>query len=104
MFETFSALEVLLLMGLSIAGVMAGIAANGLKYAVFRPSPHPLWRRAVHIGSWAGILLVILWGAVTAAVYFALGWAFVMDRVVVMLPLLALPALLVAARAEGTRR
>ena len=99
MFETFSALEVLLLMGLSIAGVMAGIAANGLKYAVFRPSPHPLWRRAAHIGSWAGILLVILWGAVTAAVYFALGWAFVMDRVVVMLPLLALPALLVAARA-----
>ena len=99
MFETFYGLEMLLLMALAIVWSITGIAANGLKYAAFRQSASPLWRRTARFGSMTGIILVILWGINTAAANFALGWEFVMDRVLVMLPLLALPALLVAATA-----
>ena len=97
MLETFYGLEFLLIAALPVVWVLTGIAMNGLKYAAVRQPAHPLWRRAARIGSQAGVILVILWCVNTAAAYFALGWAFVMDRAVVMLPLLALPALLVAA-------
>ncbi|OUM97608.1 MAG: hypothetical protein BAA02_08005 [Paenibacillaceae bacterium ZCTH02-B3] len=97
MFETLISLEMLLLIALAAVWALTGIAANGLKYAASRKSAHPLWRRAARIGSWTGVLLVVLWGVNTAATWLMLGWEFVMDRVAVMLPLLALPALSVIA-------
>jgi FtsP/CotA-like multicopper oxidase with cupredoxin domain len=88
----------LLLIALVVVWAAVGIAANGLKYAAHRPPIHPLWRRAVQLGSRTGLALAILWGANTAGAYAVLGWAFVMDRVLVLLPLLALPAIFVAAK------
>lgn len=93
-FLLFYGLEFILTILLAIVWVLTGLAANGLKYAASRR-----WRRAARTGSRAGVILVLLWCAVVAASYVALGWDFVMDRVAVMLPLLALPALLVAVTA-----
>jgi len=93
--ETFYILETLLLMALLAVWGVACIAANGLKYAAGRQAVCPWWGRSVRIGAWTGLLLVLLWCGNTAAVYFALGWHFAMDRVLVMLPLLLLPALMV---------
>jgi FtsP/CotA-like multicopper oxidase with cupredoxin domain len=100
-FELLLSLEMLLLIALAAVWAVTGIAANGLKYAASRPPAHPLWRRTVRIGSMTGFLLVVLWGVNTAATWFLLGWDFVMDRVAVLLPLLALPSLLVAAALRG---
>ena len=89
-------------MSLVVVWGLAGFAANGLKYTSQR-----LWRQTAHIGVWTGFILLALWCAITATVYFALGWHFVMDRVIVMLPLCVLPALLVArtrAAASEQRR
>lgn len=94
MLEVLYGLEFLLLMSLVVVWGLAGFAANGLKYTSQR-----LWRQTAHIGVWTGFILLALWCAITATVYFALGWHFVMDRVIVMLPLFVLPALLVARRA-----
>jgi len=87
-------LEFMLTFLLAIVWGLTGLAANGLKYAAFRH-----WRQAARIGCRTGIVLVLAWCAVLAAAWLALGWDFVMDRVLVMLPLLALPALLVVRSA-----
>ena len=87
-------LEFILSFLMAIVWGLTGLAANGLKYAAFRQ-----WRQAARIGSRTGIALVLAWCMVVAAAWGVLGWDFVMDRVVVMLPLLALPALPVVRNA-----
>jgi len=87
-------LEFMLTFLLAIVWGLTGLAANGLKYAAFRR-----WRRAARFGCRAGVVLVLLWCAAVAATWYSLGWEFVMDRIAVMLPLLALPAMLVVRTA-----
>jgi hypothetical protein len=95
--ETFCILETLLLMALLTVWGLVGIAANGRNDSAVRQIVNPWWNRAVRLGARTGILLVLLWCCNTAVIYFSLGWHFVMDRLLVMLPLLLLPALLVIA-------
>jgi len=89
-------LEILLMVLLVSVWGAAGLAANGLKYAAFRPEAAVRWKRAARRGIKTGLALVVLWCAVMAAGWVRLGWLFVMDRVAVMMPLMMLPALAVA--------
>jgi FtsP/CotA-like multicopper oxidase with cupredoxin domain len=93
--EAFYGLEFLLLLALAFVWGLTGMAANGLKYVAFREARVSRWRQAARIGVWAGLILILLWYGVMTAAHFTLGWYFVMDRFIVMLPLLALPALFV---------
>lgn len=101
MFEVFLfyGLEMFLLIAMVILWGVTGVAANNLKYVSFRQAPVSRWERSVRIGVWTGLILVFLWGVVVTVTYAALGWHFVMDRVIVMLPLLVLPALFVISSA-----
>jgi len=95
----FYGLELFLLFALAIVWGVTGVAANGLKYVMFRPPPSFRWRRSVRNGVWTGLVLVFLWCLNVAAIYASLGWHFVMDRIIVMLPLLVLPTLFVISSA-----
>ncbi len=88
-------LEMFLLFALAIVWGVTGVAANGLKYVSFQPTRVSRWKRSVRTGVWTGLVLVLLWCIVVTLTYAALGWYFVMDRFIVMLPLLVLPALYV---------
>ena len=88
-------LEMFLLFALAIVWGVTGVAANGLKYVSFQPTRVSRWKRSVRTGVWTGLVLVLLWCIVVTSTYAALGWYFVMDRFIVMLPLLVLPALYV---------
>lgn len=92
-------LEFVLLFSLVAVWGVTGFAANGLKYAAFRPNAAERWTRAVRKGVRTGFLLIVLWCLTMAAGWILLGWPFVMDRFTVMLPLLVLPALFVAKAA-----
>jgi FtsP/CotA-like multicopper oxidase with cupredoxin domain len=93
--EVFYGLELILLLAIATVGGLTGLAANGLKYASIRQKRVLLWSKAVRIGVWAEFILILLWCGVLIATHFTFGWYFIMDRVVVMLPLLVLPALFV---------
>lgn len=99
MLEALYGLEFILLLALVIVWGLTGLAANRLKYVSFLQTGVSRWRKAVRVGVWAGFILLFLWGIVITIAYFTLGWYFVMDRVIVMLPLLALPAIFVARSA-----
>ncbi len=95
MLEVFYGMEFIILVALVFVWGLTGLMANNIKYAAFRNGNVNLWSRMTRIGLWVGLILFFLWFAMMILILLFLGWFFVMDRVVVILPLMALPALFV---------
>lgn len=89
MLELLMILEFLVLLALAAVSPLAGIAANQLKYAVFAGKHEKWWNRTARICALACLTLVFLWLVVTLLVLSFFGWLFAIDRITVMLPLLA---------------
>ncbi len=95
MLEMFLGLEFLLVLFSVCAWGVTGFAANQLKYAVQHAERQRRWRRVTRLGVWIGLILVALWIVTILLFWMMWGWFFVMDRILVMLPLLAAGSLLV---------
>lgn len=82
-----------------------GFVVNHLKYVRGRDPSYRRWVRATQIGVALGSSLIILWAVVITIIMLQFGWLFVMDRVIVILPLLGLPmaAVQMVARTKLSR-
>jgi FtsP/CotA-like multicopper oxidase with cupredoxin domain len=97
MAEAFFGIEFILLTALLFIWGLTGFAANNIKYAIRRNGRADVWIRPTRIGVWLGKTVLLLWLAVIVLILFVFGWLYVIDRFVVVAPLLALPALSVMA-------
>ncbi|NGQ96891.1 multicopper oxidase family protein [Brevibacillus sp. SYP-B805] len=93
MFELFNAVEFLVLLALVFVWGLTGFAANRFKYAACHNGNVKRWSRLARIGIWAGEVLFCLWFVNMLLVLWLFGWLFVWDRLLVVLPVMALPAL-----------
>lgn len=92
MFELLMIFEFLsLLLSMAVWGI-TGFAVNHLKYARGRETSFRRWLKASKIGVRIGMVLFIFWALTIVLMLLGFGWLFVMDRVIVTLPLLGLPA------------
>jgi|GEM_PF-5654748 len=94
MIEVYYGTEFIILLLLLAVWGITSITVNNVKYSIFR-NAHEKWRRFTLIGVCAGLVLFLLWLADMMMIFTFLGWLFVIDRVLVILPLMAIPALFV---------
>ena len=91
MFESLLGIEFLLLLSSIAVWGGTGFVVNHLKY-VRGPDPScRRWIKAAQVGAAIGSSLIILWALVIMMIMLQFGWLFVMDRVIVIFPLLGLP-------------
>ena len=105
MLEALYGTEWIILQALAIVWLFAAITATNMKHAVIHEGKLERWRRMTTVSVWTGVALLALWLAIELAIWLALGWMFAVDRIVVTLPLLLLPAVCtVGAAAPRIRR
>ncbi|MFC4598785.1 multicopper oxidase family protein [Cohnella hongkongensis] len=95
MFESLMAIEFLLLLLLAGVWGIVGYVVNHLKYLKDRGTRLRRWLQAAKIGVCIGIVLILLWAIDIFFIWTNFGWLFIMDRILVIFPLLALPTLAV---------
>lgn len=91
LFESLMGIEFLLLLCSIAVWGGTGFVVNHLKYVRGRNPSYRRWVRAAQLGVAIGSSLIILWAAVILIIMLQFGWLYVMDRVIVILPLLGLP-------------
>lgn len=91
LFESLMGIEFLLLLCSIAVWGGTGFVVNHLKYVRGRDPSYRRWVRAAQLGVAIGSSLIILWAAVILIIMLQFGWLYVMDRVIVVLPLLGLP-------------
>ncbi|WP_126426937.1 multicopper oxidase family protein [Brevibacillus marinus] len=99
MIEAFLGSEFIVLLGLVLLWGGTSFSANQIKYALNGGGNVHVWRNITRIGSWAGIALFLLWVVIICLILAVFGWYFVIDRFLVVLPLLALPVCFVITAA-----
>ncbi|WP_010270957.1 multicopper oxidase family protein [Paenibacillus senegalensis] len=95
MLEALYGIEFLLLMAFAGVWGINSLCAANYAYAVFRKEKENLWRIIVRYGLITGISIFFLWLVNVLLIMLLLGPWFALDRLVVMLPVAAFPALFV---------
>lgn len=95
MFEMLYGLEFLLSLILVCVWGLNSLLVSHYVYVRFRKENDKLWRLIIRIGLLSGIAVFFLWVVNLLLILLLLGPWFALDRLVVLLPVLALPALFV---------
>lgn len=93
MLEPLYAIEFIVQFALVVIWGGTALCANQIKYVTLGKGNFSFWRKMTVMGLWVGEALVLIWLITLGVIYLFLGWYFMMDRIVVISPLLVFPAL-----------